>query len=251
MASPSTYSLPELEAYAQQNFPQAHKIIADLNSYKFERDSLNSYYTITPEIDFLHVAYWDYKFYGIPAWASLSRIDNSVQYYYGKKGSIEPTDAPYPSVGKSEIQAHLPPFRLVAPRKWPESGVQRETARTESRERRAILVKFAFLLTGRIHSITSNDVGDQLSKFGEMCAFIQETKQAQDQHTQREEKDKEAEANENTEYSTTDKTDTTSAGFAVPVRSSKRVASSPESAHADPDVDERSNCLLPFSAKRC
>ena len=179
-----------------------------------------------------------------------------VQYYRGKKGSIEATDAPYPNVGKSEVQAYLPPFRLVAPRKWPESGVKRDNARTESRERLAVLVKFAFLLTGRIHRVTSDDVGDQLSKFGELCAFIEDTEQAQDQVTHRKEKDKEAEnaeEDESTDGSTTDTTDASSADSAVPVRSSKRVASSPESnegVYAEPAVDERSKYPLYFLAKR-
>ena len=256
MAAQNTYLLEELEAYARQNFPQAHKIIVDVDSYKFERSSIKLHYTITPEIELLHVAYWDFKFLKTPYWASILGSDNIVQYYRGKKGSIEATDAPYPNVGKSEVQAYLPPFRLVAPRKWPESGVKRDNARTESRDRLAVLVKFAFLLTGRIHRVTSDDVGDQLSKFGELCAFIEDTEQAQDQVTHRKEKDKEAEnaeEDESTDGSTTDTTDASSADSAVPVRSSKRVASSPESnegVYAEPAVDERSKYPLYFLAKR-
>ena len=185
MATQSTYTLSDFESYAQESFPAAYEIIADVNSYSFERMTHGPRIN-PPEIDFLHVAYWHRKSYNIPVWAKLSRTGNSVRYYYGKKEKgITATDEPYSNEANANIRSYLAPFHFVVPQHWSSTLQNKDASQAAAtRKRLAHLIKFAFLLTGRIMKVTNYNEDDLLLEFRRMCSFIQDAIGAEQEQTE-------------------------------------------------------------------
>jgi hypothetical protein len=180
----TTYTLSDFKSYAQKSFPEAYEIIADVNSYSFERIAHGPHLN-PPEIEFLHVAYWHNKIYDIPVWAKLSKTGNIVRYYYGKREKgVTPTDAPYTNSTRGNIRSYLAPFPFLVPKNWSSTTHDKDVSEVAAtRNRLALLVKFAFLLTGRIMTITSDNEDDLFLEFKRMCAFVHNVIEAEEEQT--------------------------------------------------------------------
>ena len=180
----TTYTLSDFKSYALQNYPEAYEIIADVNSYSFERITHEPLLN-PPEIEFLHVAYWHNKRHEIPIWAKLSKTGNSVRYYYGKREKgVMITDEPYSNKASANIRSYLAPYHSAAPQNYSSTLHDKDTSQTAAtRNRLALLIKFAFLLTGRVTKVTSDNKNDLLLEFKKMCAFVQNVIGAEEEQT--------------------------------------------------------------------
>jgi hypothetical protein len=119
--------------------------------------------------DLLQVAYWNFKHNNVPVLARISSDGSSVALLYHKKeeGLVD-AGMPYPE-GRSNIQACVPPFKYIPPRKWPESISKRQEAQKEAMEQLELSIKLAFLHTGRIKKITSEADTDLHVVFEQLC----------------------------------------------------------------------------------
>lgn len=161
---------------------------------------------------------------------------NTVRYYIGGR-EVHLVSSDYPLSSMFAIDLHEAPFRYIAPHNWTQCKTGEKTLlRMETRERLSLLVKFAFLLTGRINQIKSNDERDLLLEFEKICISVEEGLQADEirekniAHRRREldELLDDSETAGDIEFDTPEKTNTLEAGLSghVSASGSKRVASS-------------------------
>lgn len=158
MAVKERYTLQDIEEYARGNFEAAFQVIADPGLYNFESRQFRTDDGHLIEAELVDFAFWAGPFFGIPVLAYSDGIDTI--YFYGRLGTDLKACAPPISSGgkKLSIQDLKVPFSYAAARTEPRSSAsnaseQREHVRKLARERLALLVKFVFLLTGRVTSL--------------------------------------------------------------------------------------------------
>lgn len=112
--------------------------------------------------------------------------DIDTTYFYGRLGTDLKACAPPIASGdkKSSIQDLKVPFSYAAARTEPRSSAsnaskQREHVRKLARERLALLVKFFFLLTGRMTSLENENGEDMLLQFEDLCLHVQQKRIAE------------------------------------------------------------------------
>lgn len=177
MATKNSYTLEAIETYARENFPLAFEIIADPHLYKFESRQFWADNGHLIEADLVDFAFWTGPFFGIPTWAYSDGGD--VCYSYGKSGTdLKSCSPPISSGGKkSPIQDFKIPFCYAAARTEPGSANKnvkalREHVRMLARKRLNLLIKFVFLLTGRVTQLCTEDDGDLLVQFKDLCIHV-------------------------------------------------------------------------------
>jgi len=169
MAPQKIYTLGDFETRALQNSPAAYKKITD-SPYTFVSQDLAEVMTPGAASDLLQVAYWSFKANNIPLYGSISPDQSTVTFLYSKKGEgLTDAGESYSAGGKSNIQAYLTPFKFIAPRNWPKNSVKKEEARTQARRQLILAIKLAFLVTGRIKKITSDETVDLFLTFDQLC----------------------------------------------------------------------------------
>lgn len=167
MAPQRVYTLDALETRALQSFPHAYKKISE-TPYTFVSQDLAEV-TTPAATDLLQVAYWNFKRNNVPVLASISPDGSSITLlYYKKEEGLVDAGMSYPE-GRSNIQACVPPFKYIPPRKWPENISERQEAQKNATEQLALSIEFAFLYTGRIKDITSEAETDLHVMFEQLC----------------------------------------------------------------------------------
>ena len=184
MADPTHYTLHDLESFALERCALGLRILSDKSQYEFERKVVFQESTMTArECDLLYVAYY-YNRPNDRVYADLDYFTGQVFYYDGQKDvnvsaasearKIDPESACF----AKELR-HLEPFSGVAnlhsasargSRRAPKSSAQ-----VQNRSRLTILIKFAYLLTGRVKSISpgSQKQLNVRGEFAKMCTIVQ------------------------------------------------------------------------------
>lgn len=153
-----------------------------MNSYTFLHNPPNRKITAATSHDRLLLAHFSPQSPEVfePVRVAFSSSDNTVRYYIGSLESHLVLKT-YP-LGAMSLESHLAPFRFLAPHNWRRKGTEENASlRTETIERLTLLVKFAFLLTGRINQIKSNDGRDLLLEFEEICGAVEKALQAEEE----------------------------------------------------------------------
>ena len=233
MAPQSVYTLRDIQTYIDQKFPQASKFITDKKNYTFY-NSRNRRITRATSTDRLQLTMRTPSFSGIQA--MFESESDTVRYYFGGREEHLVTKE-YPLTYRFSIGEHEAPFRFIAPHKWEECSTEEKTLlRIKTRDQLSLLVQFAFLLTGRIDQIRSNDERDLLMEFEKICPSIEKGLQADEKRRIREAQQRreieefsdDFEVAEAKELDTPEMTKTLKAGVSehVSASGSKRVVSS-------------------------
>ena len=253
MAIKASYTLDDLTTYARDNFPLAFEIVSDPSVYKFESCR---FYIDTGDIkegELLHFFFWNGSHHGIPVWAFLN--GDKVQYFYGKVGNtMTSAPIPYPSSGQSPIRGYSVPFSFVAVRAWPSSKFKAFVQmRVLTRKRLTLLIKFVFLLTGRITAIKNGEIEDLLIKFKDLCMHMQQNKVAGEEDERRKKEEQQREREKRREWEAhearalndpqaqvkEESVETAS----VPFRGSKRVAVDPGHDATEMHAHRKTSCV--------
>ena len=182
MADTTHYTLHDLESFALERCALGLRIFSDKSQYEFERKVVFQESTMTArECDVLYVGYY-YNNPNNRVYADLDYFTGQIFYYDGQKDvnisadsearKIDPESACF-----AKGLRHLEPFSGVA-NLHSASGSKRAPksfAQLQNRSRLTILIKFAYLLTGRVKSISpgSQKQLNVRSEFARMCTIVQ------------------------------------------------------------------------------
>lgn len=241
MAPQSIYTLHDLQTYVDQKFPHASRYPTDPNNYSFLHNSRNELVTTATSNDRLQLTIRIFNFSVVQA--MFESESNTIRYYIHDR-EFHPVSTQYPLSLYFAIDTHVAPFRYIAPRNWDQCNPAEQTfLRIETRERLSLLVKFAFLLTGRINQIKGNDERDLLLEFEKICHSVEKGLQADEMRKKRtgqsiQELEKmldDDETTEGMELDTPEKTKALEAGLSehVSASGSKRVVVSSDYENAE------------------
>jgi hypothetical protein len=233
IAFKESYTLQDLISLAVDDCRPAYEIIADPSTYKFETTTIEFEDGTRAVGELVHIAYWSHRRYNIPVWAGF--LNDTVSYYYGKpETGVKPVYAPFPHDHMSKISEPVTPFGFVATTNWPKDYDTRVKSKAKARRRLALLVKYAFLLTGRINVI-NNTVRRNLSiDLVDLCIVMQVNKnidgdgapasRPEDEEDNGVVDSMEVETFRGTNRSASGSAGSTSSTAGIPVRNSKRTA---------------------------
>lgn len=117
---------------------------------------------------------------GKPLFANLDYNDSTVQWYYQIFGhGTQPVqledgvEGLFPDEGIARHVWTKGPFSFVAPSSWPTDEAERAAAIKTSRSKLESLVKFAFILMGKVKSLPSQRRVELLDELEDLCVHIQ------------------------------------------------------------------------------
>ena len=184
MAASTHCTLRDLEAYALDRCPLGFRILSDTSQYEFERKVVFHAPTMTArKCDLLCVGYFSDR-PNTRVYADLNHLTppNKIFYYDGQMAEnisaasearkVDPESACFPKNMK-----HVEPFSIVA-NMGSSKGSRRAPktlAQEQNRSKLTLLIKFAYLLTGRVSAIShhSPKEGDMRDEFLKMCTTVQ------------------------------------------------------------------------------
>lgn len=232
VALKESYTLHDLISTAVAESRSAYEVIADPSTYKFVTTTIEFEDGTRAVGELVHVAYWSHSRYNIPVWAGFQ--NDNISYYYGKpETGVKPVYAPFPHDHMSKISEHVIPFRFVATNNWPGDYGLRIKSKTAARNRLALLVKFAFLLTNRIDQIKNTDSSNLPKEFRNLCVAMQNIKnfgegeqasRLEDEENNGVDDSMEVETPRETNKSASGTLGSTSSTAGIPVRNAKRTA---------------------------
>jgi hypothetical protein len=160
-ANATSCTLRDLESFALERCPLGYRVLADASKYKFERKIVFQQSTMTArKYDLLHVGYYS-RSAGDHAYAEFQYQSDSIVYYRGEMGSdisaaAEAEKKTLEDEFPQDLQ-HIDPFKVAIGGlngKKAKQIPRKTSAQKTRRSRLGLLIKFAFLLTGRVESIT-------------------------------------------------------------------------------------------------
>lgn len=179
MADKTHCTLRELEFFALDRCALGLRILSDTSQYEFERKIVFQESTMTArECDVLHVGFHSDR----PSnrvYADLNYSTSQIVYYDGQKDvnisaasearKTDPESACFPKDMK-----HLEPFSGLAHMNSSRGSrrAPKTVAQGQNRKKLTLLIKFAYLLTGRVSSI-SHDSPDVREEFVKLCTIVQ------------------------------------------------------------------------------
>lgn len=195
MADPAHYTLRDLESFALERCALGLRILSDKSQYEFERKVIFQESTMTArESDLLYVGYY-YSRPNDRVYADLDYFTGQIFYYDGQKDmnisaasearKIDPESASF----AKELR-HLAPFSEVATLNSARGSrrAPKTVAQVQNRSKLMTLIKFAYLLTGRVESISTRsqkelDVRDEFVK---LCIIVQRHEDGKDKAVKKE-----------------------------------------------------------------
>ncbi|KAG9200874.1 hypothetical protein G6514_006582 [Epicoccum nigrum] len=183
MADMTHATLGDLESYAQDRCALGLRILSDTSQYEFEQKVVFQESTRTArQCDVLYVGFYSDR-PSTRVYAEFNHSTGQIVYYDGQKdvniSAVSEALKIYPeSACLPKDMKHLEPFITVAylnsargSRKAP-----RTVAQEQNRKHLTLLIKFAYLLTGRVGSISHNSPKGWSVRemFVKLCTSVQQ-----------------------------------------------------------------------------
>lgn len=160
-ANATCCTLRELEAFSLERCPLGYRVLADASKYNFERKIVFQESTMTArECDVLRIGYCS-KSPSYCAYADFQYQNDSIVYYRGEKGAdisaIAEADKKTLEDEFPQDLQHIDLFKMAIGGlngKKAKQIPRKSSAQKTRRSRLGLAIKFAFLLTGRVRSIS-------------------------------------------------------------------------------------------------
>jgi hypothetical protein len=182
MADITHYTLRDLQAFALERCALGLRILSDTSQYEFERKVVFQQSTMTArECDLLYVGYY-YNRPNDRVYADLDYFTGQIVYYDGQKDvNISAASEARKIYTKSSCFSrelmHIEPFRAIGHLNTAKGSrrVPKTVAQVQTRNKLTLLIKFAYLLTGRVSSISpdSPEEFDVRDEFVKLCTAVQ------------------------------------------------------------------------------
>lgn len=176
MAPKKSYT--DFTTYARKNFSSAFDLVADPLAYTINCGHFRTMDGEVKEGELLEVAQSTGRYVKVPLWVWFN--DGKLQYLEGELGGTMDFRLRN-HLFYSHISKYVAPFCFVINRTRLKSTTSVCEVGRQRKERLDLLVKFVFLLTGRISEITNGDGVDMLVEFEELCMHIQQTEEMEEQ----------------------------------------------------------------------
>lgn len=166
--------LAYLTKHAQEEFPDAFEIVASPGLYTFKSQTLEKGLSVDMVLVGLYDVHQNTKGRK-PLWACVE--SDNVQYYYEKSTQLSQLDGDrelYPKEGTVRHKDGPAPFNLVAPSRWHSIKDVKHDERRKARARLEHLVRFAYILTGRTHSMGDGSHAYVLGQLRRLCMDLLE-----------------------------------------------------------------------------
>jgi hypothetical protein len=187
MADITPCTLRDLEAFTLERCALGLRILSDTRQYEFERKVVFQQSTMTArECDLLYVGYYDDR-PNDRVYADLDYFTGQIVYYDGQKdvnisAASEAQKIYIKSSCFSKELTHIEPFSAVGHpySAKPSRRAPKNVFQAQNRNRLLLLIKFAYLLTGRVSSISqdSPEGCDVRDEFVKLCMAVMKREDA-------------------------------------------------------------------------